>query len=187
MKVFLRRILLIVRRIVPGQSSISEHGGIHRSARIGNRRFVDISCSATIFEGVLIRGTEARVCIGKYTHVGPYTVIIGGSGVYIGDQVLIAPHVTIAAGNHDYKQTAQPMRFAGALSSGPIIIENDVWIGANVCVLDGVRIGRGAVIGAGSVVTKSIPEYSIAYGVPARVVGVRELGSTDKVSTRERI
>jgi acetyltransferase-like isoleucine patch superfamily enzyme len=61
----------------------------------------------------------------------------------------------------------------GIYSTGPVILGEDVWLGAGVIVLDGVRVGKGSIIGAGAVVTKEIPEYSIAVGVPARVVGTR--------------
>jgi acetyltransferase-like isoleucine patch superfamily enzyme len=61
----------------------------------------------------------------------------------------------------------------GVYSTGPVILGEDVWLGAGVIILGGIRIGKGSIIGAGSVVTRDIPEYSIAVGVPARVVKVR--------------
>ena len=80
----------------------------------------------------------------------------------------------IAAGNHDYIQTDLPMRFAGNLTKGPIIIGDDVWIGANSTITDGVKIGKGAVIAANSCVNCDVEEYSIYGGVPARKIGSRK-------------
>ena len=83
----------------------------------------------------------------------------------------------IAAGNHDYKQTSTPMRFAGTLTRGPITIADDVWVGANCTIADGVTIGTGAVIGANSLVTKDVQPFDIVVGVPAVVVSNRKISS----------
>ena len=147
---------------------------VDRTAVIDKRRLVKIARRAEIGRGVIIRTSgENSVAIGEYTQINPYTVIYGGQGVSIGNNVLIAPHCVIAAGNHDYKQTALPMRHAGNLGSGPIVIEDDVWLGAHVTVTDGVRIGQGAVVAANAVVTRNVDPYAIVAGVPARVVGNR--------------
>ena len=88
---------------------------------------------------------------------------------------MIAPHVVIVTGNHDYIQTDKPMRFAGIVKADNLTINYDVWIGANVTICPGVcEIGKGAVIGAGSVVTKSVPPYAVVAGVPAKVIKYRK-------------
>ncbi len=79
----------------------------------------------------------------------------------------------IAAGNHDHNQVNMPMRFAGTLTKGPIIIEDDVWIGANVTIADGVVIKRGAVVAGNSFVNKNVQAYDIVGGVPIKVLGNR--------------
>ena len=118
--------------------------------------------------------------IGEYTQINPFTVIYGGSGVYIGDNVMIAPHCMIAAGDHDFKQIDLPIRHAGDLSKGPIVIEDGVWIGANVTITDGVIIGHDAVVAAGSVVTKNVSPYDIVGGIPAKkIANRREMSSKD--------
>jgi acetyltransferase-like isoleucine patch superfamily enzyme len=61
----------------------------------------------------------------------------------------------------------------GLYSNGPVVIEDDVWLGAGAIVLDGVRIGKGCIVGAGAVVTKDLPDYAIAIGVPAKVTKMR--------------
>jgi acetyltransferase-like isoleucine patch superfamily enzyme len=85
---------------------------------------------------------------------------------------MIASHTGIYANNHNFADLTRPMNSQGVTSKG-IVIENDCWLGTGVKVLDGVRIGRGSIIGAGAVVTKDIPPYSIAVGVPAKVIGQR--------------
>ena len=146
---------------------------VDRTARLSNRRMIKLGHRALVCEYVIIRAGDAPVEIGAFSQVGPFTVILGGVGVRIGDNVMIGPHCCIAAGSHDHVQVARPMRFAGNLAKGPIVIEDNVWIGANVTLTDGVRIGRDAVVGAGSVVTKNVGPYEIVGGVPARVLGNR--------------
>ena len=135
---------------------------------------IEISDHAEIKDYVIIRTYDNKVTIGEYTQINPFTVIYGGSGVIIGKNVMIAPHCMIAAGDHDFKQIEVPIRFAGNLSTGPIIIEDNVWIGANCTITDGVRIGRDAVIAANSVVTKDVGEFDIVGGVPAKVIRNRK-------------
>jgi acetyltransferase-like isoleucine patch superfamily enzyme len=147
---------------------------IDRTARLSPKRMIHLGRRALVCEYVIIRAGDAPVEIGQFSQIGPFTVVLGGVGVRIGDNVMIGPHCCIAAGNHDYKQIEKPMRFAGNLAKGPIVIEDNVWIGANVTITDGVRIGRDAVVGAGSVVTKDVAPYDIVGGVPARVLGNRQ-------------
>jgi acetyltransferase-like isoleucine patch superfamily enzyme len=91
--------------------------------------------------------------------------------IIIKDNVTLAPYVSIFTASHDYRTLDLPD------IGKRVVINNDVWIGANSIILPGVEIGEGAVIGAGSVVTKDIPRYSIAVGNPARVIKQRT--STD--------
>jgi acetyltransferase-like isoleucine patch superfamily enzyme len=162
-----------LRRRLFGIKITVDDYGIHRSAIIYRRENCDIHRKALICEGVLIRAPHRKVRIGAYSQVGPYTVIFDGADVSIGDNVMIAPHCTIAPGSHNFKQLELPMRHARDLQATPIIIEDGCWIGANCCILDGVTIGHDSVVGAGSVVTRSLPPYAIAHGVPARIVASR--------------
>jgi acetyltransferase-like isoleucine patch superfamily enzyme len=86
---------------------------------------------------------------------------------------MIAPSCVMAAGNHEYRNLDVPMMFAGDFSNGPIVIEDDVWIGANCTIADNVTIGKGSIISANSLVNKSIEPYSIAGGVPCKVLSSR--------------
>lgn len=108
-----------------------------------------------------------KIEIGNGAYLNRYTMLDAHEGISIGRDVMIGPHCYLTDGNHgldrDSSVKNQPM------STRPIIIEDEAWLGAHVTVLPGVRIGRGAVIGAGSVVTHDIPAFNIAFGSPAVV------------------
>ncbi len=124
----------------------------------------------TIFE--LAQG--GNIIIGRNTHIqaGCHLTAALGS-ICIGDDVQLAPRCALYPYQHGYRDLEQAMCWQPITSKGDIVIEDDVWLGVGAIVLDGVTIGRGAVIGAGAVVTESIPAYAIAVGAPARVVGHR--------------
>jgi maltose O-acetyltransferase len=110
----------------------------------------------TITEPQLVEMGE-RVSLAAYVHIW------GGGEVSIGDRVMIGTHTSITSLTHDYKQKV--MR--NTLIRKRVIIEDDVWISSNCVILPGVKIGRGAVIGAGSVVTKNVDPHAVVFGVPA--------------------
>lgn len=110
--------------------------------------------------------------IGRWCSVNRFSILAGHGGLEIGDYVRIGPNVIIFASNHIYSDPTMFIAEQG-LSCKGIRIENGVWIGAGAIILDGVTIGRGSVVGAGAVVSKDIPPYSVAVGVPARVVKKR--------------
>ena len=112
---------------------------------------------------------QAGIEIGKNCFIGEFNVIRGQGGVKIGNDVYTGPMVKIVAVNHVFSDAHRPIREQGITAQG-IVIEDDVWIGAGVTVVDGVTIGRGSIIGAGAVVTTDIPPYSIAIGIPAKPV-----------------
>jgi len=93
-------------------------------------------------------------------------------GLSIGRNVLIGPHVCIHTTNHNYNDKLTAIKFQGNTPE-PVIIEDDVWVGANCVILPGVRLGRGCVVGAGSIVTRSVPSYCVAVGNPAHVIKAR--------------
>lgn len=118
---------------------------------------------------VVIEG-RTGVSVGAYCVLNPFVHVWGHGGVRIGDRVMIASHTAITSVTHDY--TADSMRFSTPVGR-PVVIHDDVWIGAHAVVLPGVTIGRGAVVGAGAVVTNDVPAYAIVMGMPARVVRYR--------------
>lgn len=126
----------------------------------------------SILENTLMSANRGHISIGNNSWLGANSVIYGNGGVDIGDHVLIASHCVINTVSHNFSDTAVPMNLQG-INCDPVIIEDDVWIGTGAVILQGVYIGRGSIIGAGAVVTKSIPPYSIALGVPAQVTASR--------------
>lgn len=120
----------------------------------------------------MFNGYGGSLEVGENSYLAPF-VFIGGPGkVRIGRDCMIASHSTLIANNHNFDNTDVPISRQGLTCKG-IHIEEDCWLGSGVRVLDGVTIGRGSVIGAGAVVTKDIPAYSVAAGVPAKVIRKR--------------
>jgi maltose O-acetyltransferase len=116
-----------------------------------------------------------NVEIGRSTHIGRYNILTANQpgDLVLGSHVMIAPYVTITAVSHDFADPGRPMQLQGAWSK-PVVIEDDVWIGTRSVILPGVRLGRGAIVGAGAVVTKDVPPYAIVGGNPARVIKYRQ-------------
>ena len=110
------------------------------------------------------------LAIGDYTRIGLRNTIIGP--VTIGNHVNLAQNVTVTGPNHNY-QDAEKMIDEQGVSTQPVVIEDDVWIGYNAIILGGVTIGTGAVIAAGAVVTENVEPYSIVGGVPAKLIKKR--------------
>jgi acetyltransferase-like isoleucine patch superfamily enzyme len=111
---------------------------------------------------------DAGISLGAHVYVGPNSVLFGGGRIDIGDAVLISPGVVITSHQHTFERPDQDMR-EQPLHFGKVVIERDVWIGANATILPGVTIGSGTVIGAGAVVSRDVPSGVVALGVPARV------------------
>ena len=111
--------------------------------------------------------------LGDHSGIGVRALISGK--VIIGNNVMMGPDVCIYAQNHAFDRTDIPMNLQGFATEKPVLIADDVWIGARVIILPGVRIGTGAVIGAGAVVTKDMPDYSVVGGNPARVLKMRKI------------
>jgi acetyltransferase-like isoleucine patch superfamily enzyme len=99
---------------------------------------------------------------------------VSGNTLEIGDNVMIAPYVYLGGISYNFELTGVPIFDQGVNPQGGIRIEDDVWLGANVTVIDGVTIGHDAIVAAGAVVTKNIPPLGIAMGIPAKVVKMRE-------------
>lgn len=113
-----------------------------------------------------------RITIGSNCGINSGTYINGLGGVSIGDYVLIGSNVTISSGRHPIEGHSPPV-FARPCEPVAISIEDDVWIGAGAVILPGVRLRRGTVVGANSVVTKDTEEYSVVVGAPAKLLRYR--------------
>jgi hypothetical protein len=111
--------------------------------------------------------------IGDRSAVGAGSFIGGQGGVSIGDDVIMGAGVRIFSENHEYQALDRPIRAQGETRRG-VAIDDDCWIGAGTTIVDGVSVGTGCVIAAGAVVTRSVPPFTIAAGVPARAIGSRQ-------------
>ncbi len=135
---------------------------------IGARTMIDA------FVKIKPAGGSGALEIGEDCAINSGTVIYTGNGVRIGDAVAIAANCTLAPTNHAYSDRSRRIRDQGFLpSKGGIVIDDDVWLGANVVVLDGAHIGQGCVVAAGSIVRGLLEPYGVYAGVPARRVGER--------------
>ena len=145
--------------------------------RIDRPKSVRIGTRATLEADVWLKVVDsgARLEIGEYSFIGRGTEFDVSHSVTVGQHVLLGPGVFVTDHNHNF---ARGMRIdQQGCRSTPVIIEDDCWLGAKVVVLPGVTIHRGAVVGAGAVVTKDLPAYSISVGVPSRVIGHRPVSS----------
>lgn len=151
-------------------------------------RFKKIKLPLRMFKNVHISGKKniefgKNIRIYHNCFIGPVSLSVGDNcdlgvnnficgKVIIGNNVSIGPNVNIPGSDHII-ETRKSIRVSGT-NMKETIIKDDVWIGGNSSILDGVIIGKGAVIGAGSVVTKDVPEYTIVAGVPAKIIGIRK-------------
>ncbi len=135
---------------------------------------VTIGDSVIISNGCVVQAKTGSLKIGNKCDIGAHTLISSISGITLEPSVLIAGNCYIGGGRYHYGDKITPIMDQGIYSRGPISIGEGTWIGASSTILDGVSIGQGSVIGAGSLVTANIPDYSIAVGIPARVVSTRE-------------
>lgn len=122
--------------------------------------------------GIKITSPE-KVSIGANCDFGQNLFITGGGGVRIGDWVGLGPDVKIWSVTHRFDDPNRPWLLQG-YEHKPVVIEDDVWLGASVFVMPGTTIGRGAIVSACSVLSKSVPPFAIVAGHPARVIGWRK-------------
>lgn len=133
---------------------------------------VTIARGASLVCTGVIANKGKGIIIGNNCAVGAQSFLAGQGGIKIGNDVIIGPGVRIFSENHNYNEIEISIRKQGETRKG-IIIEDNCWIGANAVILDGIRIGKGTVIAAGSVVTNSIDQNKVAAGVPAKVIKIR--------------
>lgn len=191
---FKRRIMLSARAGY-WSSKIGKMGkGVQIDSKVVIRHhpeMVEIGEFSTIFSNVHFE-VHGPIKIGKYVDIASYAYIQSGAEVIIGDFACVGNGVKIYAETNTYKTPDQrEKRILLSLScsappelfyieKSPVIIEDYAYLGTNAMVLPGVRIGRGAIVGAGAVVTKNIPPYMIAVGVPARPLKKRPIPESEK-------
>ncbi len=148
------------------------------SSTIDFRAFISRGGEVIVGEGCAIRaGTQllpsnGHIKIGNNVSINQYCIINGHGGVDIGNDVMIAAYSCFYSFNHGVVLNTIPMKNQPLEKKG-IKIKNDVWIGAHSVILDGVTINDGAVVAAGAVVTKDVPENAIVAGVPAKILKYR--------------
>lgn len=145
-----------------------------------NNRGIEIGGNAYIGRNSIISCKEGSIILEDYCNVSANCSLLSETEIRLGKYCFLAGNCyLVAGGNHVFDDPSTPIMFQPSFSKGGIRIEEDVWLAAGVIVLDGVSIGRGSVIGAGSVVTRSLPEYSVAWGAPAnKVKDRREIKGT---------
>lgn len=152
-----------------GAQSILESGS-RIDASAGGRIVLGKRCF--VRSGAILAAYSGSITVGNDVGINPYAIIYGHGGVKIGNDVLVAAHVVIVAAQHEFSSSEIPIRSQGLTAKG-ITIEDDVWIGARATILDGVTVGRGAIIAAGAVVTRDVEPFFIVGGVPAVRIGHR--------------
>ncbi|KQM31048.1 MAG: DapH/DapD/GlmU-related protein [Agrobacterium cavarae] len=155
-------------------AKISDLCDIEDSTR-GTRIIIGENCVVDSFVKIKPAGGNGDVVIGSSSYINSGCVLYSGSGITIGNNVLIAANCTLAPVNHDFRDPDRLIREQGFLpSKGGIRVENDVWIGANSVILDGAYLREGCIIGAGSIVRGEVPSYAIMGGNPLKILGSRK-------------
>lgn len=158
-----------VRLLAPLYQHRGRGSKIYSSVRMDTppyRRFA-LGRQSVVESFCCINNAVGDVIIGDYTRIGLHNTIIGP--VTIGSHVNLAQGITVTALNHNFSEASRRIDEQG-ISTGQVVIGDDVWIGANAVVLPNVSIGRHCVVAAGAVVTKDVPDGCIVAGVPAKII-----------------
>lgn len=158
-----------IRLLAPLYQHRGCHSKIYCSVRMDTPPYRKFSLGrhSVIESYCCINNAVGDVIIGNHTRVGIHNTIIGP--VKIGNHVNLAQGITVTALNHNFSDPNKRIDEQG-ISTTPVTIGDDIWIGANAVILPGVTIGNHSVIAAGAVVTKDVPPHSLAAGVPAKII-----------------
>ena len=158
-----------IRLLAPLYQHRGRHSVIHHSVRMDTPPYRQFRLGrySVIESGACINNAVGDVIIGDYTRIGLHNTIIGP--VNIGHHVNLAQGITVTALNHNFEDSEKRIDEQGVCTT-PVVIEDDVWIGANAVILPGVRVGTHSVVAAGAVVTKDVPPHSIVAGIPAKII-----------------
>lgn len=158
-----------IRMLAPLYQHRGRHSVVHRSARMDTPPYRKFSLGdySVVESFACINNAVGDVIIGDHTRIGLHNTIIGP--VTIGSHVNLAQGITVTALNHNFDDAKKRIDEQG-VSTTPVVIEDDIWIGANAVVLPGVTIGHHSVVAAGAVVTKDVPPHSLVAGVPAKII-----------------
>lgn len=162
----------------PARISLGDHAAIDDyctlDARGEKTGGITLGDGTIVSRFAILRTKDGTIDIGKGGGIGSHSILASTSTLRAGENLLLASCVCVlAGGQHAFGRADVPVIEQGMISKGGVSIGNDVWIGTRATVLDGVRIGDHAVIGACALVNKEIPAYAVAYGIPAKPVGDR--------------
>lgn len=161
----------VPRRVFLGQQVMIGEGCFMDANSLSSR--IELKDNVWVSRGCyLVAGRGVEIVFEPRAYIGHRCLFYGHGGIHVGRDALLANDVQLICGNHTFARRDLPIR-AQPTEERPIVIEDDVWLGASAIVLGGVTVGMGSVVAAGAVVTHSLPPYSIARGVPAQIVGVR--------------
>ncbi|MCP5102784.1 MAG: acyltransferase [bacterium] len=139
-----------------------------------NNTGLKIGNNVLVGRGTTISCKGGDIVIGDYSNIGPNNIIISESSIKMGKYVFTAGHMyMIAGGTHAFDRIDIPIWHQPSVSKGGILLDDDIWIGAHCTILDGVKIGKGAIIGAATLVHKRIKPYTVNVGVPAGMIKKR--------------
>ena len=158
-----------IRLLAPLYQHRGRHAIIHHSVRMDTppyRKFW-LGDYSVVESFACINNAVGDVIIGNHTRIGLHNTIIGP--VIIGSHVNLAQGITITALNHNFDDSEKRIDQQG-ISTKEVVLEDDIWVGANAVILPGVTIGTHAVVAAGAIVTKDVPPHSLVAGVPAKVI-----------------
>ena len=158
-----------IRLLAPLYQHLGKHSVIHHSVRMDTPPYRKFSLGdySVVESFSCINNAVGDVVIGNHTRIGLHNTVIGP--VTIGNHVNLAQGITVTALNHNFENPDKRIDEQG-VSTNPVTIGDDIWIGANAVILPGVSIGNHSVVAAGAVVNKDVPPHSLVAGVPAKII-----------------
>ncbi len=128
-----------------------------------------LSNNVEIYDHSVLQSLGGGITIGRNVIIGEYSTFQAQASITIEDDVLLASKVQIITNSHIYDDIQTPIKYQSNISK-PVLIKRGAWIGTNTTILSGVTIGRNSVVGAGAVVVKDVPDFTIVGGVPAQII-----------------
>jgi acetyltransferase-like isoleucine patch superfamily enzyme len=160
-------------RVILGDNVAIDDGVLLDAAGAGKDGIV-LGDNVIVSRGCLIQGKTGPVHFSSRADIGCNCVFSSVAGIRIGEAVIIAGNCYLGGGRYYHDTRDQPIMDQGGYSHGELVVGDHSWIGAGAIVLDGVKLGRGVIVGAGAVVTHDVVDFAIVAGVPARVVRMRK-------------